>query len=363
MKRMKFYRAAAAAAAVILLLTSLTGCGFLTGQEGNDGKSGSGPFGQIGDLFRDGKVKVTPSSAKSAKLVTFDNGMVSLEIPEGWRVEAAPLTTPSDILNYTFTAFDPDNTDFRLFFSMKLNGFLKTEEQRRWYASMYPQSIFAQLPSVDPQTTERFFNVLSPTLDWLHLDSPAWPRLQDLTAVASIGTTEVGGEIIRAAATAENGRKVDGVFTAAIKEVSLYYVTSLNVYNVIFFTAPENLLTDWEDVLNRCVASIRFSDAFVSAYYQQEETLARSFKANQKILDETSEIITRGWEARQASYDVISQKQSDATMGYERVYDTETCEIYKADNGFMDHDWNGRYEFVTDDMYKLPTAGYIERVE
>lgn len=35
---------------------------------------------------------------------------------------------------------------------------------------------------------------------------------------------------------------------------------------------------------------------------------------------------------RQNSYDIISQKQSDATLGYEHVYDTETNEIYKAYN-------------------------------
>ena len=37
-------------------------------------------------------------------------------------------------------------------------------------------------------------------------------------------------------------------------------------------------------------------------------------------------------------------------------------EIYKADLGFTDHDWNGKYEPVTDDMYTQPTSGYIEKV-
>ena len=31
--------------------------------------------------------------------------------------------------------------------------------------------------------------------------------------------------------------------------------------------------------------------------------------------------------------DIISQKQSDATMGFERVMDTETNEIYQTDDG------------------------------
>ena len=57
----------------------------------------------------------------------------------------------------------------------------------------------------------------------------------------------------------------------------------------------------------------------------------------------------------------MSQKQSDATLGYERVYDTETNEIYKAYNGFTD-DYDGkRYKSITDDMYAEKTSGYIEK--
>ena len=44
-----------------------------------------------------------------------------------------------------------------------------------------------------------------------------------------------------------------------------------------------------------------------------------------------------------------------------KKYDADTGEIYKATNGFTDHDWHGKYEPITDDMYNLPTAGYIEK--
>ena len=77
--------------------------------------------------------------------------------------------------------------------------------------------------------------------------------------------------------------------------------------------------------------------------------------------NETSNIITEGWANRQSSYDIISQKQSDATLGYERVYDTETNEIYKAYNGFTDDYTGSQYQAVTDDMYSSPISGYIEK--
>ena len=44
------------------------------------------------------------------------------------------------------------------------------------------------------------------------------------------------------------------------------------------------------------------------------------------------------WEKRNTSQDIISQKQSDATLGLERIYDTEKDEIYMAKNGWSDRD-------------------------
>ncbi len=51
-------------------------------------------------------------------------------------------------------------------------------------------------------------------------------------------------------------------------------------------------------------------------------------------------------------------------MGYERFYDTETGEIYRAANGFGDSYDGKRYQPVTDDnMYTEAISGYIERLD
>ena len=100
---------------------------------------------------------------------------------------------------------------------------------------------------------------------------------------------------------------------------------------------------------------------FLNGYYREEGQVVQNAMAIQKICNQTSDIITSGWNERQKTYDILSQKRSDATMGYERVRDTDTGEIYKATVGFTDHDWHGKYEPITDEMYNLPTAGYIEK--
>ena len=138
-------------------------------------------------------------------------------------------------------------------------------------------------------------------------------------------------------------------------------MNAVSVYNIVFFTAPADELVNWIDVLNHCVSTITFSDSFVQAFYNQEKGIAQSSAEIARLNNETSNIITQGWANRQSSYDIISQKQSDATLGYERVYDTETNEIYKAYNGFTDDYTGSKYQAVTDDMYSSPISGYIEK--
>ena len=108
--------------------------------------------------------------------------------------------------------------------------------------------------------------------------------------------------------------------------------------------------------------TIKYSDSFVSATNQaSNEKVAQAMEFS-KNANQVLDGMMDSWEKRNTSQDIISQKQSDATLGYERVYDTETGEIYKATNGFTDVYDGKRYEPVTDDnMYAEPISGYIEK--
>ena len=301
-------------------------------------------------------VKIVPNETKRIELETYQNDLFSMQIPKGWQVEVGVF----DAVHFTFMAFDPKEPSYKIYFNMKSEGFLKTQEMKDWYSSMY-QSSMSELPVIDPQTTEQFYKVFTEAFTQNNTDTFIFPSINDFSVVESLGTNTTGGEIVRATYFDEAGRKIDGIFTATIKEVSLYYITALNVYNTIFFTTPEDKLTEWEPILNNCVSTIEFTDQFISNFNNQEETLMATIAANQRIYDQISNIITEGWNARQSTYDIISQKQSDSTLGYERVYDTETGDIYKAYNGFMDDYQGERYQTIDDAMYNLPTSGYIEK--
>ena len=316
-------------------------------------KAKSHPTGLFGP-----KVNISASKAKSIKFQPYDNGLFSMQIPKGWTVGVAK----SDFIHYTFMVYDPQNPDYKIFFNMKTEGYLKTQEMKNLYRRYYPSAPFGKLPVISPETTAGFYKVFTPAFNESQSILPfKVPVIKDFNVVQNLGKNITGGSIVRATYKNESGKTAEGVFTATIKEFAMPPVVLLIVYNTIFFTVPEGELVDWLSVLNYCVSTIRFSNEFTNGYYRQEGQVVANAQALQAICNQTSDIITSGWNERQKTYDILSQKRSDATMGYERVRNTETGDIYKATVGFSDHDWNGKFELITDDMYTLPVSGYIEK--
>ena len=303
-----------------------------------------------------GNYKITKNATQSIKYEKYDNGFFSMQIPKGWEVSVGPF----DYIHYTFMVYNPNNPNYQIYFNMKTEGYLKTEKMRNWYKSYYPTAPMATLPAIDPQTTEAFYKIFTEAMKANDTKDFVFPTIKEFTVIDKLGANITGGEIVRATYKNENDELIDGIFSATIKEVSLYYVTALNVYTTIFYTTPEGELTEWQSVLNYSLSSLKFTDVFVNGFNNQEEIIMNTINNNSKIYNEISDIITTGWENRQSTYDIISQKQSDAILGYERVYDTDTGEIYKAKNDFMDNYHGNKYQSITDEMYKLPTYGYIE---
>ena len=179
--------------------------------------------------------------------------------------------------------------------------------------------------------------------------------------------------MVRATFKDANGKEGEGIFTAYVYDVGSYYVSEniisgkkidiqyLNVYDTIFITAPKDEFIDWQDTLNTICSSLNFTDTFINGFNKQQDAVMKNFQQIRTIGNQISDGIMDSWNKRNKSFDIMSQKQSDATLGYERVYDTETGDIYKAYNGFND-DYDGeRYKTITDDMYTQKTSGYIEK--
>jgi len=319
-------------------------------------------------------VKIVKTEASKITYDDFDNGLVSLKIPHGWKVEVAP----ADYIHYSFKVYNPNNKDYMFLFGLKQEGFLKSEKARSTYAKLYPSAVFSKLSAIDPQTTEAFYKVWDKNAklsNETELKTEYFPYLNEFKVIENLGKSNIGGDILRASFKNSEGNLMQGLFTATVKSIGTYYINTnmfnltspkvdvspLNVYNVIFMTTPDDDFVNWQKILDYSISTITFSEKFISGFNKAETTLVNTIKANQQIYNEISDMIMDSWEKRNNSYDIISQKQSDATLGYERVYDTETGEVYKAYNGFTDDYKGNRYQIITDDMYTSSISGYIEK--
>ena len=234
--------------------------------------------------------------------------------------------------------------------------------------------MFAKTSVIAEKTTEGFYKIFNDLGTLNNSATFTFPTLTDFTVLDNLGPASIGGDVLRASFKDVNGKDAEGIFTAYVYDPGPYYVNEyvmsgkqidiyyLNVYNTMFISAPKDKLVDWEQTLSTINASLEFTDTFMNQYGNQQDAVMQNFQSVRAICNQTSDIIMSAWESRSAAYDRMSQKQSDATLGYERVYDTDTGEIYKAYNGFTDDYQGNRYQSITDDMYTKPTDGYIERV-
>ncbi|PIP21662.1 MAG: hypothetical protein COX39_01520, partial [Candidatus Nealsonbacteria bacterium CG23_combo_of_CG06-09_8_20_14_all_40_13] len=86
---------------------------------------------------------------------------------------------------------------------------------------------------------------------------------------------------------------------------------------------------------------------------QQNEQTQKILKAGQ-TLSETSDIIMEGWENRNKSDDILSERRSDVMLGRDRVYDPSSGNVYDVENGWYD-DYNiNRQEFKMSNLERLP---------
>lgn len=315
-----------------------------------------------------GGVKIRQIETKSLKYVEYNNGLVKLKVPEGWKVDVI-----GDYIHYTVKAYDPNNPTYQFFFNLKTEGYNKSEAAKAWQKKFYPNEIFAKNPVISTKDTEGFYKIFNELGPLNNTSTFTFPTITDFTVVEKLGKGLVGGDVLRATFKDKDGNDAEGLFSAYVYDVGPHYVSEdffsakqvdiqyLSVYDTMFLTAPKDEFINWEEPLSIIASSLEFTDKFLSGFNSEQDAVMKNFQNVRNICNQITDGIMDSWEKRNASFDIMNQKQSDATLGYERVYDTKTGEVYKAYNGFTD-DYDGkRYQSITDDMYALKTSGYIEK--
>ena len=312
------------------------------------------------------KLTIVASETSSIEYENFDNGIVRLQIPKGWKVWIPEVVTYS---GYSFRVYNPDNPDIGYMFSLAVAGFPKTEADRAYFYSFYPTAVFGQLAAIDPHNTEGFYKVWAKNAKFANenqLYEKFYIETTDWNMIENLGPAPLGGDILRGTYTSTTGAKLQCLVTAVVVESGIDQLLGLNVeplksYHNIIMHAPDADFNNWSSILDYSLSTIEFTDAYMSGFLKEQANEVAVVQANAKIYDEMSDMIMDSWNKRNNSYDIISQKQSDATLGYERVYDTETGNVYRAYNGFTDDYSGSRYQPITDNMYTTTISGYIQK--
>lgn len=362
----------------ICLLFGLTACG--------DAETTSG--GDATPAAKSENIVITASAASSVETELYECADFSVTIPKGWIVTSGGMN-----IYHSIRVYDPDQPLRQMFVLLKADILLHSQSGKAAWEKNYSMgnaqaALFAKATVLENPSTEGFYQIFSQYTDFVTQVEPSYnnytfPTFDVFTVTerfpSSSGLKDfaLGDELLRASFSS-GSNEGEGMFAATVVDFGSLPVSDGTVigyqlqtvdggyymaYNIVAITAEKGAFVDWESVLGNCLKTLTYSGSFISATNQaSNEAVAQAIQISQNF-NQTMDGIMSSWESRSKSQDIMNQKQSDATLGYERVYDTETGEIYRATNGFSDFYDGKRYEPITDDnMYAEPIAGYIEQV-
>lgn len=337
----------------------------------------------------EGGVKITETAAKAVQTEKYETNDFSITIPKGWTVTAGGTN-----IYHSIRVYDPNEPLNQMFVLLKADVLLhsqagKTAWQQNYNMGNTQAALFAKAPVLANPSTEGFYKIFPQYVAFVSEVEPdyagyTFPQFAGFTvtdryaSTSSMKSVAIGDELLRATFT-DNGKEGEGMFAASVVDFGSAMISGGNVinyqlqavdggyymaYNIVAITAAKDTFIEWESVLTDCMKTLQYSDSFVSTTNQASNEKVALAKQISQNFNATMDSMMSSWESRNKSQDIMSQKQSDATLGYERVYDTETGEIYKATNGFSDVYDGKRYQTVTDDnMYTQPISGYIEKID
>ncbi len=326
---------------------------------------------------KNGTVKIVAN--QELTLEEYKNDVFKMEKPKGWVVE-----TGGAGIYYAIKAYDQKNPNNQIFLMLKMEPLLKSTQSKQTWQNYYNMSgnnsqyrLFSEAVVLDSPTTEQFYkkfkeisaycNSIEPTLATFK-----FPTLNNFTkqdeseSQASMKSVALDSKVLRATFTGENNKAGEGLFLASIVNFgnsnagfdTSYYM----VYDIMAITTEKDKFIDYKDTLLKTINSIDFSEEYVKQTIDNNNAQTKRTLEINAQMQKAFDSYMSAWENRNKTYDIMSQKQSDAILGYERVYDTETNDIYKTYNGFTDDYQGDRYKTITDDMYTEKTSGYIEKI-
>ncbi|MFA5342297.1 MAG: hypothetical protein WC332_11035, partial [Clostridia bacterium] len=317
------------------------------------------------------KIDITPAEKLELELVKYNGGFFSIDLPSNWVIE-----TTGEYQNFGFHAYDPQNTDRKIFFYGNMRYFMKSNEGKAaWQTYMQfggysDAAVYADAPVLNPATTEQFFNtfdeyVLYAAKYGINHNFPEFDNLQVLEKIprnSPISSNCIDDSILRVIFDSKNV-PCEGLFAAGVSNTMTAYMYNADagyytVYVITGISAPADEFIYLQNILTKSIGSFNFTDS----YMQQGVDLIN--QGTQLAIDvgqsmsQSAQAYNDAWYNRDKVNDTISQKRSDTTLGYERVYDSATGEVYRAEIGFFDEYDSNRDEYSNQGIQRVPDNGY-----
>ncbi len=327
----------------------------------------------------DQKVKIKYTEASKITLEEYKNATFSMKKPKNWTVDAAGTG-----MYYAIRVYDPAETSNQIFLMLKIQPLLKSsaaksfwQEYSRLSGNSPQYKVFADAVVLEQPTTEGFYTSFNDIADYITSIEPTlsnmnfptfsnFKKVEEFASSASMKSYALDSKVLRGTFTSEKGKEGEGLFLASIVNFGNQYQNGVDflyymAYDIMTVTAVKDEFINYKDILLESINSIEFSDSYVKQTIDDGNAQTKQALALNASVQKSFDSYMSAWENRNKSYDIMSQKQSDATLGYERVYDTETNEVYKAYNGFTDDYTGERYKAISDEMYTEKVYGYIEK--
>jgi hypothetical protein len=230
--------------------------------------------------------------------------------------------------------------------------------------------VFADALVLAPATTEQFFYTFNDYTAYAAKYGVVhnFPIFDDLEIMEStprnspIAANCVDDSIVRTLFT-QDDVPCEGLFAAGVADAMASYMYNVDAgYYVVYFitgiSAPCDEFYLLQDALSESLSSFQYTESYIQQGVQRIDEGTQLALEIGKMLSQTADTYNQAWHNRQRPIDTLSQKRSDARLGYDRLYDTETGEIYRAELGFYDEYDLHRNKYVNPNLQLIPDDGY-----
>jgi len=295
-------------------------------------------------------------------LEDYNGGFFSIKKPVGWNI-----VTGGSCSTFAFCIRGKEHSTNQIFYFGEVGPVYLAEEQKlvdKGYMDMggYPIAWF-EMPVVNPLTPENFlinFSLITETSIARNFMS-GLPELRNIEIISTAEEMSLlpGGQtkVIRALFQ-QNGELGEGIFYITVAPLlPLGNLPGGGIGYGFSFTGITSTKSDFkyfQKALTQSLESLSISQSYIDNCIKQQEQQYQAILKAGKTLSETSDIIMDSWEYRNKVDDIISEKRSDAILGYDRVYDPDTETVYEVPLDFYENYNLNREQYNMNDLQPLP---------